>query len=80
MDKHPNEEADDGNKADAPPTLGIRPRDWMRELGVGKSGLAILIKEHGPPKPIPLGRRSSMFLRSECLEWLEARKAERDAA
>lgn len=68
-------------EADAPPpTLGIRPRELMREYGIGKSGLAILIRDHGHPKPIALGRRSSMFLRSEVDQWLEQRKAERDAA
>lgn len=64
----------------ASPTLGIRPRELMREYGIGKSGLAILIRDHGHPKPIALGRRSSMFLRSEIDQWLEHRKAERDAA
>lgn len=62
------------------PTLGIRPRDLMREYGIGKHGLAILIANEGHPKPIALGKRSSMFLRSEVDAWLEARKAERDAA
>ena len=52
----------------------------MREYGIGKSGLAILIRDHGHPKPIALGRRSSMFLRSEVDQWLEHRKVERDAA
>ena len=67
-------------EADAPsPTLGIRPRELMREYGIGKSGLAILIRDHGHPKPIALGRRSSMFLRSEVDQWLEQRKAARDA-
>ena len=57
--------------------LVVRPRDWMRELGVGKHGLAILIRDHGHPKPFPLGKRSSGFDRSECQAWLEARKAQR---
>jgi predicted DNA-binding transcriptional regulator AlpA len=52
----------------------------MREYQVGKHGLAILIRDHGHPKPIALGKRSSMFLRSEIDAWLEARKAARDAA
>jgi predicted DNA-binding transcriptional regulator AlpA len=64
----------------AAPTLVIRPRDWMRELGVGKHGLAILIRDHGHPKPFPLGNRSSAFDRAECDAWLESRKAQRDAA
>lgn len=63
-----------------PPTLGIRPRDWMREICVGKNGLAILIRDHGHPAPIPLGNRSSLFIRSELDAWLKERKAERDVA
>ena len=63
-----------------PPTIGIRPRELMREYGIGKHGLAILIEKEGHPKPIALGKRSSMFLRSEIDAWLEARKAARDAA
>ncbi|QNP46060.1 AlpA family phage regulatory protein [Sphingomonas sediminicola] len=62
------------------PSLVIRPRDWMRELGVGKHGLAILIRDHGHPKPFALGKRSSGFDRAECEAWLEARKAQRDQA
>lgn len=61
-------------------TLGIRPRDLMREYGCGKHGLAILIRDHGHPAPIALGSRSKMFLRAEVDTWLEARKAARDAA
>lgn len=68
------------SKPAPPPSLGIRPRDLMREYQVGKHGLAILIRDHGHPKPIALGKRSSMFLRSEIDAWLEARKAARDAA
>ena len=60
--------------------LVIRPRDWMRELGVGKHGLAILIRDHGHPKPFALGKRSSGFDRRECEAWLESRKAQRDQA
>jgi len=66
--------------AAAPPTLGIRPRDWMRELGVGKHGLAILIRDHGHPAPIALGARSKLFVRAELNAWREERKAARDAA
>ena len=62
------------------PTIGVRPRDWMRELGVGKHGLTILIRDHGHPAAIALGARSKMFLRAELDAWLEARKAQRDAA
>ncbi len=76
-----NQTQNAGAEADGPPpTLGIRPRELMREYGIGKSGLAILIRDHGHPKPIALGRRSSMFLRSEVDQWLEHRKVERDAA
>lgn len=64
----------------APPTIGIRPRELMREYGIGKHGLAILIEREGHPKPIALGKRSSMFIRAEVDEWLASRKAERDAA
>jgi predicted DNA-binding transcriptional regulator AlpA len=49
----------------------------MRELGVGKHGLAILIRDHGHPKPFRLGKRSSGFDRRECDAWLESRKAQR---
>lgn len=63
-----------------PPPLGIRPRELMREYGVKKNGLAILIRDHGHPKPIALGKRSSMFLRAEVDVWLAQRKAARDAA
>lgn len=62
------------------PTLGIRPRDLMREYGIGKHGLAILIEKEGHPRPIALGARSKMFLRAEVDAWLEGRKATRDAA
>jgi predicted DNA-binding transcriptional regulator AlpA len=62
------------------PSIVIRPRDWMRELGVGKHGLAILIRDHGHPKPFALGKRSSGFDRRECEAWLEGRKAAREAA
>ena len=62
------------------PTIGVRPRDWMRELGVGKHGLSILIRDHNHPAPIALGARSKMFVRAELDAWLEARKAQRDAA
>lgn len=62
------------------PTIGVRPRDWMREIGVGKHGLSILIEKEGHPKPIALGARSKMFIRAELDAWLEARKAARDAA
>ena len=65
---------------DKAPSLVIRPRDWMRELGVGKHGLSILIRDHGHPKPFALGKRSSGFDRGECEAWLEARKAQRDQA
>jgi predicted DNA-binding transcriptional regulator AlpA len=65
---------------DAPPTLGIRPRELMREYGIGKHGLAILIAKEGHPKPIALGKRSSMFLRSEVDAWLKSRVERRDAA
>ena len=58
----------------------IRPRDWMRELGVGKHGLAILIRDHGHPKPFPLGNRSVAFDRAEVDAWVASRKAQRDAA
>ena len=61
-------------------SIVIRPRDWMRELGVGKHGLSILIRDHGHPKPVPLGNRSKAFVRAECEAWLERRKAERDVA
>ena len=61
-----------------PATFGIRPRDLMKEIGVGKHGLAILIRDQGLPAPIALGSRSKMFLRSEVNVWLEARKAARD--
>lgn len=60
--------------------IGVRPADWRREIGASKHGLSILIRDHGHPKPIKLGNRSTMFLRSELDAWLEARKAERDAA
>lgn len=63
-----------------PPTLGIRPRELMREYGVKKNGLAILIRDHGHPKPIALGKRSSMFLRAEVEAWLKSRMDRRDAA
>lgn len=62
------------------PTTIVRPRDWMREMGVGKHGLAILIEKHGHSKPIQLGARSKGFLRSELNTWLETRKTQRDAA
>lgn len=62
------------------PTYGIRPRDLMREYGIGKHGLSILIDKEGHPKPIALGARSKMFIRAEVDAWLEARKAARDAA
>ena len=72
--------ANDAPATPPPPTLGIRPRELMREYGLKKNGLAILIRDHGHPKPIALGKRSSMFLRAEVADWLEARKAQRDAA
>lgn len=65
---------------EAPPTLGIRPRDLMREYGIGKHGLSILIEKEGHPKPIALGARSKMFLRAEVDAWLASRMAQRDAA
>lgn len=64
----------------SPTTTIVRPRDWMRELGVKKHGLSILIRDHGHPKPIALGSRSVGFIRQELDTWLEARKAARDAA
>ena len=78
MDKHTDNTEPKAIKA--PPTLGIRPRELMREYGIKKSGLAILIRDHGHPRPIALGKRSSMFIRSEVDEWIENRKAARDAA
>jgi predicted DNA-binding transcriptional regulator AlpA len=60
--------------------LVVRPREWKRELGDKKHGLAILIRDHGHPKPFPLGKRSSAFDRRECEAWLESRKAQRDQA
>lgn len=62
------------------PTLGIRPRELMREYGIGKHGLAILIEKEGHPKPIALGKRSSMFIRAEVDAWLKGRMDSRDAA
>lgn len=59
------------------PTIGIRPRALMVEYDIGKHGLSILIEKHGHPKPIALGARSKMFLRSEVDAWLETRKAAR---
>jgi predicted DNA-binding transcriptional regulator AlpA len=61
------------------PQLIVRPREWMREVGVGKHGLAILIEKHGHPKPIPLGARSKGFLRVELDAWIATRQAQRDA-
>lgn len=52
----------------------------MREYGIGKHGLAILIEKEGHPKPIALRKRSSMFLRSEIDAWLKSRMDRRDAA
>jgi predicted DNA-binding transcriptional regulator AlpA len=52
----------------------------MREYGIGKHGLAILIANEGHPKPIALGKRSSMFLRAEVDAWLKSRMDRRDAA
>jgi predicted DNA-binding transcriptional regulator AlpA len=65
------------NTQNRPAPLVVRPRDWMHELGVGKHGLAILIRDHGHPKPFALGKRSSGFDRRECEAWLENRKSER---
>lgn len=65
---------------ETPPTIGIRPRELMREYGIGKHGLAILIEKEGHPKPIALGKRSSMFLRSEIDAWLASRIAQRDGS
>ena len=59
------------------PTTIIRPRDWMREMGVGKHGLAILIEKHGHPKPIQLGARSKGFVRAELDAWVAGRMAAR---
>lgn len=67
-------------KPDTPAPRVVRPRDWMHELGIGKHGLAILIRDHGHPKPFALGKRSSGFDRHECEAWLEARKAARPAS
>jgi predicted DNA-binding transcriptional regulator AlpA len=67
-------------KSDNPAPLVIRPRERMRQLGVGKHGLAILIREHGHPKPFPLGKRSSAFDKAECDAWYEQRKAQRHQA
>ena len=64
----------------AAPRIGIRPRELMREYGIGKHGLAILIKNEGHPKPIALGKRSSMFIRAEVDAWLDGRKAARGNA
>jgi predicted DNA-binding transcriptional regulator AlpA len=71
---------DEDKPRTAPGSIGIRPRDYMRQIGVGKHGLAILIEKEGHPKPIALGARSKMFLRAEVDAWLESRKAARDAA
>ncbi|WP_226663724.1 helix-turn-helix transcriptional regulator [Alteriqipengyuania lutimaris] len=79
MDTQDDNASPEAEKAPPPPTLGIRPRELMREYGIKKSGLAILIRDHGHPRPIALGKRSSMFIRSEVDAWLESRKAERDA-
>lgn len=52
----------------------------MEELGVTRHGLKIMRERKGFPDPIQLGERSVGYLRDEVDAWLEARKAERDAA
>ena len=58
----------------------IRPRPLMKELGVTRHGLKIMREQRGFPDPIPLGLRGMGYFREEVDAWLEARKAERDAA
>lgn len=72
-------ETTEDNEDVGPPTLGIRPRELMREYGIGKHGLAILIEKEGHPKPIALGARSKLFLRAEINAWLKCRMDRRDA-
>jgi predicted DNA-binding transcriptional regulator AlpA len=52
----------------------------MRELGVNRHGLKIMREREGFPNPIRLGARSIGYLRTEVENWVETRKAERDAA
>lgn len=58
----------------------IRPGPLMKELGVTRHGLKIMRDRKGFPEPIQLGERSVGYIRDEVDAWLEARKAERDAA
>lgn len=59
--------------------LIYRQRDLQELLGLSRNAIERLILEHGFSPPIQLGPRSKGWLASEVHDWLEKRKAEREA-
>lgn len=63
-----------------PEPLIYRQRDLEAVLRTSRQGLENMMREEDFPAPIPLSVRAKGWLVSEVHEWLESRKARRDAA
>lgn len=59
--------------------LIYRQRELQAALGISRNAIERLILEEGLSPPIQLGPRSKGWLASEIHDWLEKRKAEREA-
>jgi prophage regulatory protein len=61
------------------PTRVLRCRGVCQLTALSRSTIYARAKEGTFPAPVKLGPRASGWLESEILQWLDARKAERDA-
>lgn len=58
----------------------LRRRDVEARTGLSRSTIYAMMTQGTFPKPVRLGARAVGWPESEIAAWLEARKAERDAA
>lgn len=58
----------------------LRRRDVEARTGLSRSTLYAMMAQGTFPRPVRLGERAVGWPESEIAAWLEARKAERDAA
>lgn len=62
------------------PDRTLRRRDVEARTGLSRSTIYAMMTQGTFPKPVRLGARAVGWPESEIAAWLEARKAERDAA
>lgn len=58
----------------------LRRRDVEARTGLSRSTLYAMMAQGMFPRPVRLGLRAVGWPEAEIVEWLEARRAERDAA